>query len=177
MFHNPNQPPTFSGSVRCTGKGIPFRRTLVLSPWCRPFFPVVTWTHHRALCNICGFKIGWKMARNNMTLGIQLYSQMMIRVSNHLLSNVFRFHYHSQEVIGSLGWVKPLCSGKMTCWSVHRWIGILQFSSPLLGWDSPVFLSQHHDMNKGCISIPHPVGSMGLAYVPAFGGFFYGKWW
>jgi len=37
------------------------------------------------------------------SLGIQLYSQMMIRVSNHLLSIVFRFHYHSQEVIGSLG--------------------------------------------------------------------------
>ncbi len=27
----------------------------------------------------------------------------MIGVSNHLLSTVFRFHYHSQEVIGSLG--------------------------------------------------------------------------
>ena len=36
-------------------------------------------------------------------LGIQSYSQMMIRVSNHLLSIVFRFHYHSQKVIGSLG--------------------------------------------------------------------------
>ena len=37
------------------------------------------------------------------TLGIQSYSQMMIGVSNHFLSIVFRFHYHSQEVIGSLG--------------------------------------------------------------------------
>ena len=37
------------------------------------------------------------------TLGIQSYSQMMIRVSNHLLSKVFRFHYHSQKVTGSLG--------------------------------------------------------------------------
>ena len=37
------------------------------------------------------------------TLGIQSYSQLMIGVSNHLLSIVFRFHYHSQEVIGSLG--------------------------------------------------------------------------
>ena len=27
----------------------------------------------------------------------------MIGVSNHLLSKVFRFHYHSQKVIGSLG--------------------------------------------------------------------------
>ena len=31
------------------------------------------------------------------------YCQMMIGVYNHLLSKVFRFHYHSQEVIGSLG--------------------------------------------------------------------------
>ena len=37
------------------------------------------------------------------TPGIQSYSQMMIGVSNHLLTIVFRFHYHSQEVIGSLG--------------------------------------------------------------------------
>ena len=37
------------------------------------------------------------------SLGIQSHSQMMIRVSNHLLSIVFRFHYHSQKVIGSLG--------------------------------------------------------------------------
>ena len=36
-------------------------------------------------------------------LGIQSYSQMMIGVSNHLLSIVFRFHYHSQKVIGCLG--------------------------------------------------------------------------
>ena len=37
------------------------------------------------------------------TLGIQSYSQLMIGVSTHLLSIVFRFHYHSQKVIGSLG--------------------------------------------------------------------------
>ena len=37
------------------------------------------------------------------TLGIQSPCQMMIRVANHLLSIVFRFHYHSQKVIGSLG--------------------------------------------------------------------------
>jgi len=36
-------------------------------------------------------------------LGIQSYSQLMIGVSNHLLSKVLRFHYHSQKVIGSLG--------------------------------------------------------------------------
>ena len=31
------------------------------------------------------------------------HSQMMIRVSNHLLSMVFSFHYHSQKMIASLG--------------------------------------------------------------------------
>ena len=37
------------------------------------------------------------------TLGIQSPCQRMIGVHNHLLSKVFRFHYHSQKVIGSLG--------------------------------------------------------------------------
>ena len=36
-------------------------------------------------------------------LGIQSPLQMMIGVYNHLLRKVFRFHYHSQKVIGSLG--------------------------------------------------------------------------
>ena len=38
-----------------------------------------------------------------LTLRIQSPCQMMIGVYNHLLSKVFRFHYHSQKVIGSLG--------------------------------------------------------------------------
>ena len=37
------------------------------------------------------------------SLRIQSPCQMMIGVYNHLLSQVFRFHYHSQKVIGSLG--------------------------------------------------------------------------
>ena len=37
------------------------------------------------------------------SLGIQSPCQMMIGVYNHLLSKVFRFHYHSQEVIGLVG--------------------------------------------------------------------------
>ena len=40
-----------------------------------------------------------------ISLGIQSYSRMMIGVSNHLLSIVLRFHYHSQEVIGFLGFI------------------------------------------------------------------------
>ena len=59
----------------------------------------------------CGFRIvvscliyeSW-MCLFFVTLGIQSYSHLMIGVSNHLLSIVFRFHYHSQKVIGSLGW-------------------------------------------------------------------------
>lgn len=35
--------------------------------------------------------------RTHIALGIQLYSQMIIRLSSHLLSIVFRFHYDSQE--------------------------------------------------------------------------------
>ena len=37
------------------------------------------------------------------SLWIQSPCQMMIGVYNHLLRKVFRFHYHSQKVIGSLG--------------------------------------------------------------------------
>ena len=45
----------------------------------------------------------WSLRFNPTTLGIQSPCQMMIKVSNHLLRKVFRFHYHSQKVIGSLG--------------------------------------------------------------------------
>ena len=38
-----------------------------------------------------------------VSLGIQSPCQKMIGVSNHLLRKVYRFHYHSQKVIGSLG--------------------------------------------------------------------------
>ena len=40
-----------------------------------------------------------------LSLGIRSPCQRMIGVYNHLLSKVFRFHYHSQKVIGSLGCV------------------------------------------------------------------------
>ena len=43
-----------------------------------------------------------------VALGIQSYSQQMIGVSNHFLSIVLRFHYHSQKGIGSVGLVKLL---------------------------------------------------------------------
>ena len=55
------------------------------------------------------------------TLGIQSYPQLMIGVSNHLLSIVFRFHYHSQKVIGSLG-IWKVHPGRLT-WNlwIHPW--------------------------------------------------------
>ena len=40
---------------------------------------------------------------NQWALGNQSPCQMMIGVYNQLLSKVFRFHDHSQKVIGSLG--------------------------------------------------------------------------
>ena len=39
----------------------------------------------------------------SQSLGIQSSCQRTIGVYNHLLSKVFRFHDHSQKVIGSLG--------------------------------------------------------------------------
>ena len=61
---------------------------------------------------VCGEKrgcpgagsLGVKTTNNKQQpLGIQSYSQLMIGLSNHLLSKVLGFHYHSQKVIGSLG--------------------------------------------------------------------------
>ena len=40
-----------------------------------------------------------------LSLRIQSPSQIMIGVYNHFLRKVFRFHYHSQKVIGSLGYI------------------------------------------------------------------------
>ena len=45
----------------------------------------------------------WFFPVASCPLRIQSPCQMMIGVYNHLLSKVFRFHYHSQKVIGSLG--------------------------------------------------------------------------
>ena len=45
-----------------------------------------------------------RIASQILSLRIQSPCQMMIGVYNHLLSKVFRFHYHSQKVIGSLGY-------------------------------------------------------------------------
>ena len=50
-----------------------------------------------------GEMVGCEKNRNKYSLGIQSPCQMMFGVYNHLLRKVFRFHYHSQKVIGSLG--------------------------------------------------------------------------
>ena len=46
---------------------------------------------------------GDKKTHEKPSLRIQSPFQMVIGVYNHLLRKVFRFHYHSQKVIGSLG--------------------------------------------------------------------------
>ena len=43
--------------------------------------------------------------------------QMMIGLYNHLLSKVFRFHYHSQKVSGSLGNVATTAIILKYCWT------------------------------------------------------------
>ena len=51
------------------------------------------------------------------SLGIQSLCQMMIGVYNHLLKKVFRFYYHSQKAIGSLGHHKnTIISYLWQCW-------------------------------------------------------------
>ena len=60
--------------------------------------------HHTV--SICQERMQHDTNTTIYTLGIQSYSQLMIGVSNHLLSIIFRFHYHSQKVIRSLGTVK-----------------------------------------------------------------------
>ena len=53
-------------------------------------------------------------------LRIQSPSQMMIGVYNHLLRKVFRFHYHSQKVIGSLGNIfsSPISKARSNFWGL-----------------------------------------------------------
>ena len=62
------------------------------------------WNHHLVMF----------LVSTTNTLGIQSYSQIMIGMFNHL-SIVFRFHYHSQEVIGSLG-IDTSWLTKITSW-------------------------------------------------------------
>ena len=62
-----------------------------------------------------------------MALGIQSPCQWMIGVSNHLLSKVFRFHYHSQKVIGSLGWEVKHFSEKTEAFRIRKEVGSFHF--------------------------------------------------
>ena len=55
-----------------------------------------------------------------LSLGIQSYSQLMIGMSNHLLNMVFRFHDHSQKVIGSLGYLHTLLQANIVGWKKTR---------------------------------------------------------
>ena len=66
------------------------------------------------------------------TLGIQSYSQLMIGMSNHILSRVLGFQYHSQKVIGSLG--KPPAGNLCACFLSGVW-GVLQNKGKSKGWE------------------------------------------
>jgi len=55
------------------------------------------------ICSSTTIVLQQQQQQQQQTLGIQSYSQLMIGLSNHLLSKVLGFHYHSQKVIGSLG--------------------------------------------------------------------------
>ena len=84
----------------------PFNREGISSPF------TLKWLVHRSCQETCPGNETVKRSMekfsilyypNNQALGIQSYSQLMIGMSNHILSRVFGFHYHSQKVIGSLG--------------------------------------------------------------------------
>ena len=82
-------------------------------PWTKTLkqaqhFGTMCFVFHRLFIEQHASKRLNKTSEKNNTLGIQSYSHLMIGVSNHLLSIVFRFHYHSQKVIGSLGIVDLL---------------------------------------------------------------------
>ena len=57
-----------------------------------------------------GFPFSQGVNITNLSVRIQSPSQMMIGVYNHLLRKVFGFHYHSEKVIGSLGYIKNTTS-------------------------------------------------------------------
>ena len=67
-----------------------------------------------------------------ITLGIQSPCQMMIGVYNHLLSKVFKFHDHSQKVIGSLG------------------INIITYLQSSSNWANRMNFCEFHDISATC---------------------------
>ena len=85
-----------------------------------------------------------------ITLGIQSYSQMMIRVSNHLLSIVFRFHYHSQKVFGSLqvNALKSSCATTCTFMIVRGSVVVWSSWRITIPWKKPNFVSSFPSTSK-----------------------------
>ena len=96
----------------------------------------------------------------NQSLRIQSPSQMMIGVYNHLLRKVFRFHYHSEKVIGS-----PRSVFSPKAWSCLRnGPRTLRLADPERGYGR---------FRKSSVSL-------GLGWVgclgPCFWGGFFGGW-
>ena len=94
----------------CYIDGSTFRRSTEINNEFRPVragIPKTNYCHPTTIWCYVGFR-----EIVFLTLGIQSPCQMMIRVYNHLLRKVLRFHYHSQKVIGSIGLdCRILCFG------------------------------------------------------------------
>ena len=103
----------------------------------------------------------------DIQVGIQSYSQMMIGMSNHFLSIAFRFHYHSQKVIGSLGiyihpWsltVRPwkmMVGRRLSFWEVifsramlnFRWVILMHRRRYIVQIDFCLYMHIHTDPFK-----------------------------
>ena len=81
----------------------------------------------------------------------------MIGVYNHLLRKVFRFHYHSQKVIGSLGNVikpllAPFCSPGFENCGCRGMSGALRKGEPRGPSDfcCRTYMAEIHGSNWGC---------------------------
>ena len=74
-------------------------------------FKYMWWFLYQEKFQYTNFGSWWRWWYYQNSPGFQSYSQMMISMSNHLLSIVFRFHYHSQKVIGSITFF-PLTKNK-----------------------------------------------------------------
>ena len=66
-------------------------------------------------------------------LGIQSPYQRILGVSNHLLRKVFRFHYYSQKVIGSLRMVKLEAYITQYISKIQSWL-LLDFQGRTSSW-------------------------------------------
>ena len=92
-------------------------------------FKYMWWFLYQEKFQYTNFGSWWRWWYYQNSPGFQSYSQMMISMSNHLLSIVFRFHYHSQKVIGSITFF-PLTKNKQNT-SVVKCLAFKSFSGAI----------------------------------------------